>query len=72
MLITLPDELKDQVQRELSSGRFQNLDELVEQAVREFLRDRQRGERRLAALRRIGQSVDEAGCYDRSYIPEEP
>lgn len=31
--------------------------------------ERERGERRLAALRRIGDAVDAAGLYDRTFIP---
>jgi hypothetical protein len=38
-------------------------------AVRYYLDDRLRGERRLEALRGIGQAVDEAGLYERVFVP---
>ncbi|MCZ2147264.1 MAG: type II toxin-antitoxin system ParD family antitoxin [Bryobacterales bacterium] len=69
MEVTLPADLSKQVQQELASGRYRNADELVEQAVRSFLEERDRGERRLAALRRIGQAVDQAGLYERVFLP---
>ena len=65
MDVTLSADLSKQVQQELASGRFRNADELIEQAVRRFLDEGQRGQRRLDALRRIGQAVDQAGLYDR-------
>jgi Arc/MetJ-type ribon-helix-helix transcriptional regulator len=71
MEITLPADLRTQVEKELASGRYQSPDELIEQAVRHFLDERQRGRRRLEALRRIGQAVDEAGLYDRVLIPDQ-
>jgi Arc/MetJ-type ribon-helix-helix transcriptional regulator len=61
MDVTLPTDLRKKVEQELASGRYQSSDELFEQAVRQFLDDRQRGQRRLEALRRIGQAVDQAG-----------
>ncbi len=69
MEVTLPADLRKQVELELASGRYQSRDELIEQAVRHFLDERQRGQRRLDALRRIGQAVDEAGLYERVLIP---
>jgi Arc/MetJ-type ribon-helix-helix transcriptional regulator len=69
MDVTLPADLRKQVEQELASGRYQNSDELFEQAVRQFLDDRQRGQQRLEALRRIGQAVDHAGLYERVLIP---
>ena len=71
MDVTLPADLREQVEQELANGRFQSPDELFEQAVRQFLNERQRGQRRLDALRRIGQAVDQAGLYDRVLIPSE-
>ncbi len=67
--VTLPADLRKQVELELASGRYQSRDELIEQAVRHFLDERQRGQRRLDVLRRIGQAVDEAGLYERVLIP---
>ncbi len=69
MDVTLSAELKRQVEQELASGRYQSSDELIEQAVRYFLDDQHRGQRRLDALRRIGQAVDEARLYDRVLVP---
>jgi len=68
MDVTLPADLRKQLEQELASGRYQSTDELIEQAVRHFLDDRQRGQRRLDALRRIGQAVDQAGLYERVLI----
>ena len=69
MEVTLPADLRRQVEQELASGRYHSSDELIEQAVRHFLDERQRGQRRLDALRRIGQAVDDAGLYERVLIP---
>src|ERR1039458_9880521 len=57
MNVTLPADLTKQVEQELDSGCYQSSGELIEQAVRHFLDERQRGQRRLHALRRIGQAV---------------
>ena len=64
MDVTLPADLTKQVEQELASGRYQSPSELIEQAVRHFLDGRQRAQRRLDALRRIGRAVDEAGLYE--------
>ena len=69
MEVTLPADLRKQVQQELAGGLYRSADELIEQAVRHFLDERQRGQRRLDALRRIGQAVDQAGLYERVLIP---
>ena len=69
MEVTLSAELRKQVEQELAAGRYQSPDELIEQAVRQFFDERQRAERRLDALRRIGQAVDQAGLYERVLIP---
>jgi Arc/MetJ-type ribon-helix-helix transcriptional regulator len=71
MEVTLSADLRRQVEQELASGRYQSRDELIEQAVRHFLDERQRGQRRLDALRRIGQAVDQAGLYERVLIPDQ-
>ena len=68
MEVSLPADLTRQVEQELASGRYRNSDQLIEDAVRYFLDDRQRGQRRLDALRRIGQAVDEAGLYRRVLV----
>jgi Arc/MetJ-type ribon-helix-helix transcriptional regulator len=69
MDVTLPADLRAQVDQELASGHYQSPDELIEQAVRHFLDERQRAQRRLEALRRIGREVDDAGLYERVSIP---
>src|ERR1035441_341798 len=65
MDVALPADLRKQVEQELASGRYRSRGELIEQAIRHFLEHRQRGQRRLDALRRIGQEVDHAGLYER-------
>jgi len=69
MEVTLSADLSKQVEQELASGRYQGAKDLIEQAVRYFLDDRQRGQQRLDALRRIGQAVDRAGLYERVLVP---
>ena len=69
MDVTLPADLSRRVEQELASGRYQSRDELIEQAVRHFFDERQRGQRRLDALRRIGRAVDQAGLYERVLVP---
>ena len=71
MEVTLPADLRNQVEQELASGKYRSRDELIEQAVRHFLDERQRGQRRLDALRRIGQAVDQAGLYERVLLPDQ-
>jgi Arc/MetJ-type ribon-helix-helix transcriptional regulator len=69
MDVTLPADLRMQVEQELASGHYQSPDELIEQAVRFFLDESHRGQRRLDALRRIGQAVDKEGLYERVLVP---
>ena len=71
MELTLPADLRQQVEAELASGRYRSRDELIEKAVRHFFDERQRGQQRLDALRRIGQAVDQAGLYERVLIPDQ-
>ena len=71
MDVTLPADLREQVEQELASGRYRSRDELIEQAVRQFFDERQRSQRRLDALRRIGQAVDQAGLYERVLLPSQ-
>jgi Arc/MetJ-type ribon-helix-helix transcriptional regulator len=61
--------LEKRVREELASGRYQDPDQLFEEALRQFLEQRVRGQRRLDALRRVGQAVDRAGLYDRVFVP---
>ena len=71
MDVTLPADLRKQVEQELASGRHRSRDEPIEQAVRHLFAERQRGQQRLDALRRIGQAVDQAGLYERVLIPSQ-
>ena len=71
MQVTLPADLRKQIEQELASGRYHSRDELIEQAVRHFLDEHQRGQRRLDALRRISQAVDQAGLYERVLVPDQ-
>ena len=71
MQVKLPADLRNQVEQELASGHFQSPDELIQEAVRQFLEQRQRGQQRLEALRRIGQAVDQAGLYEKALIPDQ-
>jgi Arc/MetJ-type ribon-helix-helix transcriptional regulator len=68
--VALPADLTRQVQDELATGRYRDAGQLVEEALRRFLDEEQRGRRRLDALRRIGQAVDDAGLYDRVQLPD--
>jgi Arc/MetJ-type ribon-helix-helix transcriptional regulator len=69
MDVTLPADLTKQVERELANGNYRSRNELTEQAIRHLFDERQRGQQRLDALRRIGQVVDQAGLYERVLIP---
>lgn len=71
MEVTLPADLTKQVEQELGTGRYHSRDELIAQALRHFLDERQRAQRRLEALCRIGEAVDEAGLYERVLIPDQ-
>lgn len=71
MDVTLPADLTREVERELAMGNYRSRDELIEQAVRRLFDERQRGQERLDALRRIGQAVDQAGLYERVLIPSQ-
>lgn len=68
MEVTLRADLRKQVEQEIASGRYQSRDELIEQAVRLFLDEHQRRQRRLDTLRRVGEAVDQAGLYERALI----
>jgi Arc/MetJ-type ribon-helix-helix transcriptional regulator len=69
MDVMLPADLAKQVEKELASGHYRTRDELIEQAVRHFFDELQRGRQRLDALFRIGQAVDRTGLYKRVLIP---
>ena len=69
MTVTLSADVEKRLAQELASGRYQDPSQLVEEAVNYFLRQRERGQRRLDALRRIGRAVDEAGLYEQVLVP---
>ncbi len=69
MEVTLPADLKNQVDQEIAAGHFNSSDELIERAVRLLLAEEQRAAARIEALRSIGDAVDRAGLYERVYIP---
>ncbi|MFY9725311.1 MAG: hypothetical protein WB579_23415 [Bryobacteraceae bacterium] len=69
MDVALPADVNRQVEQELASGLYQGPNELFEQAVRQFLDERQRAQRRVDSLRRIGRAVDQAGLRERVSIP---
>jgi Arc/MetJ-type ribon-helix-helix transcriptional regulator len=69
MKVTLPADLRSKVEQELASGRYRSGDKLIEQAVRQFFEERQRGQQRLDALCKIGKAVDHAGLYERVLLP---
>ena len=59
------------IRHAIANGRYRSRDELIKQAVRHLLDERMRGQQRLAALRRIGHAVDQAGLYERVLIPSQ-
>ena len=69
MGINLPADLEKQLEREVCSGRYETPDQLIAEAIRYFFEERDRGERKLDSLRRLGQAVDDAGLYERVLIP---
>ena len=70
MEIHLPADLTQQLQTEVAAGHYPSASTLIEQALRRFLTEQQRGSDRLEALRRIGQAVDDAGLYERVILPD--
>ena len=70
MEVDLPAELAQQLQNEVAAGRYPNVNTLIEQALRRFLSEQQRGTEGLEALRRIGQAVDDAHLYQRVILPD--
>ena len=71
MEITLSADFNQQVEAELSRGHYPSTDAPIEQAVRQFLEERQRADRRLDSIRRIGLAVDQAGLYESVLIPSQ-
>lgn len=71
MDITLPSDLRQRFEQEIASGRYQDSNQLILEAVRYFLDDCERGQRRLDVLRRIGQAVEQAGLYEEVFVPRQ-
>ena len=71
MNVNLSPEIEKRVKDELTAGQYQDMNQFFEAAVQCFLDQRQRSERRLNALRRIGQAVDAAGLYERVLVPSQ-
>jgi Arc/MetJ-type ribon-helix-helix transcriptional regulator len=70
MNVILPPTLEERIDRDVSVGRYRDRNQLVEDALRQFLDRRQREESRVRALRRIAQAVDDAGLYERVLPPD--
>lgn len=70
MDVTVPADLSEQLLQEVADGRYPSTEIVIEQAVRRFLDEEHRGAKRLEALRRIGDAVDQAGLYERVLIPD--
>jgi Arc/MetJ-type ribon-helix-helix transcriptional regulator len=69
MDVSLSPEIENRVKDELAGGQYRDVNQFVETAVQCFLDQRQCSQRRLQALRRIGQAVDAAGLYERVLVP---
>ena len=66
MTLSLTPELEQRVEQEIASGEFQNSNQLIEEAVSEFLQKRQ-SLRRRKALDNIASAVHAAGLRDIDY-----
>jgi Arc/MetJ-type ribon-helix-helix transcriptional regulator len=71
MNVNLSPEIEKRVKGELVAGQYRDADQFVETAVQYFLDQRQRGQQRLQALRRVGQAVDDAGLYEHVLVPSQ-
>ena len=69
MDVNMSPEIETRVKDELAAGRYRDVNQFVETAVQYFLDQRERSQRRIQALRRIGQAVDAAGLYERVFVP---
>jgi Arc/MetJ-type ribon-helix-helix transcriptional regulator len=69
MNVNLSPEIEHRVKDELAAGQYRDANQFVEAAVQYFLDQRQRGQQRLQALRRVGQTVNDAGLDERVLIP---
>ena len=68
MPVSLPEELEHRVQTEVAFGDFRTSDQLVVEAVREFLQRRE-SLRRRKVLDELTDAVDAAGLYYKVYVP---
>ena len=68
MEVTLPANLKNQVDQEIAAGHFNSSDEPMERAVQLLLAQEQRAAARIEAPQSISDAVDRAGLYERVYI----
>ena len=71
MDVTLPADLTKQVEQELVSGHYRSRDELIEQAVRQFFDERQRGSSGSMRSAESARRLIEAGLYERVLIPSQ-
>jgi Arc/MetJ-type ribon-helix-helix transcriptional regulator len=62
MDVTLPTDLTKQVEQELASGRYRSRDELIEQAVRHFFDERQRGQQRSMRSVELARRLIKRAC----------
>jgi len=70
MNVILSPAIEERIEREVATGRYPDRNQLIEDALRDFLDRRQRDESRVQALRRIAQAVDDAGLYERVLLPD--
>jgi Arc/MetJ-type ribon-helix-helix transcriptional regulator len=71
MNVNLSPEIEKRVKDELTAGQYRDMNQFVETAVQYFLDQRESSERRLNALRRIGQAVDDSGLYELALAPSQ-
>jgi len=70
MNVILSPAIEARIESEVSAGRYRDRNQLIEDALRDFLDRLQRGESRAQALRRVAQAVDDAGLYERILLPD--
>ena len=69
MDITVSDALAQRIKRAVASGQYRDASQLAAQAIDRLLDQRQLGLHRVEALRRLGDAVDQAGFYDKVFVP---
>ena len=70
MNVTLSTDLQKQLAQELASGGYKRVNDLVEQAIRRFLDERQNAQRRLKALRKGAAAVDQLDLIEQVLSPD--